>query len=83
VNDEQAQRIIKAIVEEHAGSVSLEPRYLKDSGDGDVTGFILARIDLKGIGIYADGEGIAGALAAAEAQLRAVLDIIGYARIAQ
>lgn len=83
MNDEQAQRIVRAIVEEHAGSVSLEPRYLKDSGAGVVSGLVLARIDLKGVGIYAEGEGIAGALAAAEAQLRAVLDIIGYARIAQ
>jgi hypothetical protein len=83
MNDDQAQRIIRAIVEEHAGSVSLEPRYTAEGGVGVAPGFVLARIDLKGIGIYADGEGIAGALAAAEAQLRAVLDIIGYARIAQ
>jgi hypothetical protein len=83
MNDEQAQRIIKAIVEEHAGSISVEPRYTMEGGSGVTTGFVIARIDLKGVGIYADGEGIAGALAAAEAQLRAVLDIIGYARIPQ
>jgi hypothetical protein len=77
MTDEQAQRVIKAIVEEHAGTVELEPRYLTDEEDGTRSGRILARIDVLGASLYAVGEepGIAGAIAAAEQQLRTLLAI--------
>jgi hypothetical protein len=83
MNDAQAQRIIKAIVEEHAGTVELEPRYLTDEETGTPSGRIIARIEVWGVQVYAVGvkPGIADALAEAEQRLRMVLDLMAYTRL--